>query len=177
MKNCLVLMAVLVLGFSASAMAQQQPTAEIAGGYSYVRVNSSVGSINGNGGSGSLAYNPNSWFGIVGDLGGYHFSKSGASGNVFSYLFGPRLSYRKNEWITPFAQVLFGGARATAAFSSTGVSQNKFAMTAGGGLDYKASRHFAIRVIQAEYFMTRFAGERQNNARISTGIVLRIGGK
>ena len=29
-------------------------------------------------------------------------------------------------------------------------------MTAGGGLDLRVRRHFAIRIIQAEYLMTRF---------------------
>ena len=29
-------------------------------------------------------------------------------------------------------------------------------MTAGGGLDVRVHRHFAIRIIQAEYLMTRF---------------------
>jgi len=57
-----------------------------------------------------------------------------------------------------------------------------FAMTAGGGLDIRASRHFAIRLIQAEYLMTRFPAVvatednvTQNNLRLSTGIVIRFG--
>jgi outer membrane protein OmpA-like peptidoglycan-associated protein len=55
-------------------------------------------------------------------------------------------------------------------------------MTAGGGLDIKVRQHFAIRIIQAEYLMTRFddfntgAAATQNDMRLSSGIVFRFGG-
>jgi DNA-binding beta-propeller fold protein YncE len=47
-------------------------------------------------------------------------------------------------------------------------SSNAFAMLAGGGLDIGLSRHFAIRALEADYFMTRFkngVNDRQNNIR------------
>ena len=47
-------------------------------------------------------------------------------------------------------------------------------MTAGGGVDWNATTHIGIRLIQAEYLMTRFASETQNNARISAGVVFRF---
>ncbi|MGA8767592.1 MAG: hypothetical protein WB559_11270, partial [Candidatus Acidiferrales bacterium] len=53
-------------------------------------------------------------------------------------------------------------------------SENAFAMTAGGGVDWNATTHIGIRLIQAEYLMTRFASETQNNARISAGVVFRF---
>ncbi len=152
-------------------------------------------------GSASVAYNLNDWLGLVADFGGFRVTRFGpggtptggivpASGNVFSYLAGPRFSYRKFDRLTPFAQVLFGGAHASpvtlsacAAVCTPLSSENAFAMTAGGGLDLKVSRHLAVRVVQAEYLLTRFAddsanaGERivQNNVRLSTGIVFRFG--
>jgi hypothetical protein len=55
-------------------------------------------------------------------------------------------------------------------------------MTAGGGLDVRVHRHIAIRIIQAEYMMTRFenldtgSSALQNDIRLSTGIVFRFGG-
>jgi hypothetical protein len=51
-------------------------------------------------------------------------------------------------------------------------------MTAGGGLDYKISQHFAIRPVQAEYFLTKFpdgASDRQNNFRFGAGVVFQPG--
>ena len=172
------------------------PKAEAFLGYSYLRANpgSPVGGINLNGGSGSIAFNANNWFGIVGDFGGYklsHLTVAGspsvsADGTLFSYLFGPRLSYRRHDRLTPFVQALFGGAHqgdVTAGGVRVASSQNAFAMAAGGGLDLKVRRSVAIRLVQAEYLLTRFkdpastTGARgtQNNARISTGIVFRLG--
>lgn len=156
------------------------------------------------GGSTSVAYNFNRYLGLVADFGGYDNNKltllspSGdqtfdANGSAYTYLFGPRLSYRMHERFTPFAQALFGAAHAssvtisgcTSGSSCTPLgSENAFAMTVGGGLDITLHRHIALRLFQAEYLMTRFkdssvlAGqtERQNNLRLSTGIVVRFGG-
>src|SRR5262249_36183347 len=164
-------------------------------GYSYLRTNpgSPIRGINLNGGSGSIAFNVNRWFGIVGDVGGYklsHLTVAGsptmsADGTLFSYLFGPRLSSRHDR-VTPFVQALFGGMHrgdVTAGGVRVAGSQDAFAMTAGGGLDLKVHRSVAIRLIQAEYLLTRFkdpasttgARATQNNARISTGIVFGLG--
>jgi hypothetical protein len=51
-------------------------------------------------------------------------------------------------------------------------------MTAGGGVDVKVSPHFAIRPIQAKYFLTQFSNNtttRQNNFRYSAGVVFQFG--
>jgi outer membrane protein OmpA-like peptidoglycan-associated protein len=61
-------------------------------------------------------------------------------------------------------------------------AQSTFALTAGGGADLRVHRHFAIRLIQAEYLMTRFPdtssgnSATQNDMRLSSGIVFRFGG-
>jgi hypothetical protein len=55
-------------------------------------------------------------------------------------------------------------------------------MTAGGGIDLNIHRHIAIRIVQGEYLMTRFAdlstGNRdtQNDIRLSSGLVFGFGG-
>jgi opacity protein-like surface antigen len=167
---------VLALVLAVPAMAQNDhPRAEVFGGYSYVRVSDQGMSTNLNGGSGSIALNVNRWFGIVGDFGGYRFNQSGVSGSVITYMFGPKIAARSNERVTPFVQALFGGAHISALGSSA--AENAFAMAVGGGIDAKISQHFAIRLIQAEYLLTKFndgANNRQNNARISAGIVIRF---
>jgi len=180
----------IALFFAGMAVAQDEaPKAEVFAGYSYVRVNPGFGApgINFNGGSASVSYNPNSWLGLVADFGGYHGSEFGVSADVYSYLFGPKLALRKGAF-TPYAQTLFGGAHGSAGagcpvFAARlhregGIicgsgSDNAFAMTIGGGLDWNATEHIGIRLVQAEYFMTRFLSETQNNARISTGVVFR----
>ena len=171
----------LILVFSLTAAAQDAPKAEIFAGYSYLRVNPGdpVPGINTNGFSASVSFNPKPAVGIVADFGVYHASDifdSGVSGNVTSYLFGPRIVARGRR-AEPFIQVLFGGAR----ISAEGESESGFAMALGGGIDVKATDHVAIRLIQAEYALTRFddaiTGETasQHNARISFGIVFRLG--
>lgn len=80
------------------------------------------------GGSASLAYNLNNHLGLVFDFGGFRvdsveFTSPGAGfspsrvvdvdGNVFTFLFGPRVSFRSHNRLTPFLQVLGGAARAS----------------------------------------------------------------
>jgi hypothetical protein len=182
------------------------PRVELFLGYSYLHAVPGLAAGNRlvwlNGGSSSIAYNFNRYLGIVADVGAMTNSEVRFTGaytstvdvnnsnvNAFTYLFGPRLSFRKYNRVTPFAQVLFGGAHAnevTLTPCTSGCtllpSQSTFAVTAGGGLDIKVHRHFAIRVIQAEYLMTNFdnlttgKSATQNDMRLSSGIVFRLGG-
>ena len=90
---------------------------------------------------------------------------SDSSGTAYTFLFGPRFSYRNSTRFTPFAQVLVGGVHASdvtiSGCTGTGCTplpaQTALAMTVGGGLDIRLTRHFSIRAVQAEYLMTRFA--------------------
>jgi outer membrane protein OmpA-like peptidoglycan-associated protein/opacity protein-like surface antigen len=182
------------------------PKVELFLGYSYLRAVPAPAAGNRlvwmNGGSTSLAYNLNRYLGIVGDFGAYTNSEirfqggyvgtvdvDNANVGAFSYLFGPRLSFRNHGRVTPFVQALFGGMHANevtlshCTFSCTFLpSEDAFAWAAGGGVDIKVRRHFAIRLIQAEYLMTRFqdystgATASQNDMRLSSGIVFRFGG-
>ena len=180
MRRLLCLVGV-VLVFALSAAAQNAPKAEVAFGYSYVRANAGGEGFNLHGGSGQIAGNVNDWFGIVADFGGHRLSQTiggvDVTGTLFTYAFGPRISYRKHERVTPFVQALFGGARLRVEALGTSESENAFAMALGGGFDVKVRQNVAIRLVQAEYVLTRFGGESQNNARISAGIVFRWGGK
>ena len=182
------------------------PKVELFLGYSYLRAMPTYSTGNRmvdlNGGSTSIAFNLNRYLGLVGDFGGFDASQinltgagaspSGtvnASGTAYTYMAGPRLSYRRHR-ITPFAQALFGGIHAsqvtlsgcTGALCTPLPTENAFAMTAGGGLDLRVQRHISIRMVQAEYLMTRFANlntgnrDTQNDMRLSTGLVFGFGG-
>lgn len=164
---------------AAAAFAQDVPKLDVFVGYSYVRDNPSTSGVNGfnlHGGSASVAYNANNWLSAVADFGGYHANNilgSGVDGTLSTYLFGPRVSFRKHERFTPFAQALFGVAHSSVSFGST---DNAFAASFGGGVDVKLFHRLSWRPAQVEYLLTRFpeatsSRETQNNLRVSTGVV------
>jgi opacity protein-like surface antigen len=188
----LFLGAVPLAAQTSSAGISENPRVEVSVGYSYVRARTVIPTgccFNMNGGSASGAFNVNSWLGIAGDFGGYYTGNvrnSGFSLEVFSYTFGPRISIRRRR-VTPFAQALFGGGHAGDTLYTVGFQQgsapptarNSFAMVLGGGLDVNVSRHIAIRAAQADWLYTQFPNgvdNRQNNLRITAGIVFRFGG-
>ena len=171
MKKMSFLSGLLIMLVGLSAFAQDNaPTAELFGGYSYLHTSLPGIGLNSNGGSASFAINPERWLGFVADFGGYHGSIDPVGVTNFTYLFGPRFSYRSKSSVTPFAQVLLGGVHQSAsAFGGSG-SQNAFAMTVGGGLDLRADSHWSWRMVQAEYLFTHLTNQ-QNNLRVSTGVV------
>jgi len=182
MKLKAVVCLLAFFSFTAVAFAQDTAKVDIFAGYSYVRDNpstSGVSSFNLHGGSASVAYNANHWLSAVADFGGYHANNilgSGIDGTISTYLFGPRVSYRKFERVTPFAQTLFGVAHASGSGFGVSGTSNAFAATFGGGMDVKLSHHFSFRPAQVEYLLTRFPEatsnrETQNNLRVSTGFV------
>jgi opacity protein-like surface antigen len=174
MRKMTFLLGVILLA-AISSSAQDLPTAEVSASYSFLRFGLSNG-INQNGASVSVAGNLNRWLGIAGDFGGYHKSQAGVTFNTYTYLGGPRFSYRKADRVTPFAQFLVGGAHgALSGFGGSG-SGNAFAYSAGGGMDLALTKHVALRP-QIDYIGMHFSGGNINTARASVGIVFRFGNR
>ena len=163
------------------------PQFDLSGGYAYTRGNSSVSSsFDLNGGTASFTYHFREHLAFVGDFGAYRFSDAGPglTSTMYTYLAGPRLPlHRKHEGrFAPFVQVLAGAARLNASAGGIDAGENSFAIAAGGGLDLSASHHFAFRVVEAEYLLTRFphpdgSSATQNNVRLSAGLVFRFGSR
>jgi hypothetical protein len=158
---------------------------ELYGGYEYFRinVNSNVSGLppsltfNGNGGGGDFLYEVNHWFGVLGDVSGAWATNASRQGALIPYLFGPRASFLRRGKVVPFVQVLFGGVATSSGIQRIGW-QNNFAMTAGGGIDIRVSKHFSVRPVQAEYFLMKIPdglNNRQNNFRYGAGLVFRFG--
>jgi outer membrane protein OmpA-like peptidoglycan-associated protein len=175
------------------AWGQLTPRFEVAGMFSYINFcPCTLRNFNELGATGSLAYNVNRWVGIVGEVGTYRFDRqvfvldpttntqvpATFSGNMQTYLFGPRLNLRHFDHFVPFAEVLFGAAHASSQMTGTS-AQGSFAMAAGGGVDVVLIRYLTWRFFEADYLMTNFSGPllspsaRQNNFRIGTGLVIR----
>lgn len=160
--------ALFFVGLAAPAVAQDTPAADAFLGYSLVRTEGA----NFHGANGSLGFNFNDWFAIVGDISG-HSNSSPFDTRLIVYTFGPQLSYRRSGKIVPFSHFLFGGAHA----SASGVSDSGFAMNLGGGLDWNATDRIGVRLIQADALVTRFSGNSSTDARLSFGVVFHIGGR
>jgi hypothetical protein len=179
---------VLSLLLPLPALAQEYPRVEVFGGYSYFRANPE--GYNLNGWNASIAGNISNWFGIVGDVSGHYGAPSqfgfripGVDISSYTFLAGPKLAYREGR-VTAFAHFLIGDARAGTGAFGLSTSDNALAAAIGGGIDFKLNDWLAVRAIQADYVMTRFrtapeefGPERQNNARLSFGLVLQLGNR
>src|SRR6266478_5744674 len=171
----LLMVGVLFFAVAGSAVAQDYPNGEVAGNYTYLRLDTNAGShLDCHGGGGSGAYGLNNYLGVVGEFTGCKVTglASGVSAHAFSYLFGPRVTYRGYGRLEPFGEALFGGAHI-----GGDLSDNAFAMALGGGVDYKWKPNLAIRFIQADYLYTKFGNTHQNNFRLQAGVVFRFGGR
>jgi outer membrane protein OmpA-like peptidoglycan-associated protein len=176
-----------------NAWGQLTPRFEVAGMFSYINFcPCAFKNFNELGATGSFTYNASRWLGIVGEVGGYRFDRqvfvldpttnteslATFSGNMQTYLFGPRLNLRRFDHFVPFGEVLFGAAHSSSQLTGD-KAQGAFALSVGGGVDVVLSRYLAWRFFQADYLMTNFSGSllsangRQNNFRIGTGFVLR----
>jgi hypothetical protein len=219
----------LVVLFVPFVRAQDTPAYEIFGGGTYLRqdVNETpdgtrVRFTNGIGWHGSLTGNANSWLGAVFDFSGTFSNPTFGFGDLerfnppgflfipdkaqintstFTYLFGPRFSYRSQRFgrFTPFAETLFGAA--TFRVSSNDlpmslpglISNTSFSAALGGGVDARINHRVTVRLFDVDYLLARvpvfqidpttgiaaFGGNRrtQNNIRASVGVVFNIGSK
>src|SRR6266481_7183675 len=150
-----------------SIPAPAQDKVELFGGYSYMRFSSSPGA-NLNGWEISGQYKFTDWLGGVADLDGHYGSPRGVGTSVHSYLFGPQVSFPAR--VSPFAHLLLGGAH----FSAAGFGNSSFSMAIGAGIDTELIKGIRWRIIQGDYLMTNFGSHKQNNTRLSTGIVFRF---
>ena len=167
------------------------PRYELAGMYDYINFapGAPFANFNNHGATGSFTYNASRWLGLTAEAGGYQFnrnlfpvtgSNSGVNGAFVSYLFGPRLNWRKFDRFVPFGEFLLGGAHAGSDLVG-GQSQSAFALATGGGIDVVLTKNLAWRFAQLDYLMTSFSGSavgstgRQNNFRAGTGVVVRFG--
>ena len=202
MKKCLLLFSAVLLTVSVAA-ATDSPTAEAFLGYNWVRFNpdtptfpgfDGLPSFNLNGGNAQLVYNFRRSIGLVLDVGAVHagsvfgiantlgLNGPGVDHTLTNFVLGPRYTFTRHSRWMPFAQALFGGARATSSTTVTvlpgGIiwppvgllvppgtlqpvdatlraERTGFAMLIGGGLDIKVSKHIALRPIGEDYYYTR----------------------
>lgn len=188
-----LVLAVLVLA-SGTATAQDRP--EFSAGWRYLYIAGSDGSDGTNVPKGwyvDVAVPLSGMLSIVGDVGGHYKSESEtiteqgvtvtgtAKANVHTFMGGVRLSGRQNPDLTPFAQVLFGAARASASVEASanvgGVpfefdfeeSDTEAALSLGGGVNLRAGS-IDVR-LQADWLKI-LADDSGNAFRFGVGVVI-----
>src|SRR5450755_780469 len=192
----------IVCGLGTIAAAQEQPAPkwEIFGGYSFVYPHADMHGLlpggvlqvtsglesNAKGLGASVTYDFNRWLGLTTDISG-DFG-SGESGVVmrideaefFNLSIGPKITFR-SHYFSPFVEGLVGGHRLTSELFG---HDDRIGFMAGGGIDLNLSRHFALRLIRADYV---FSDHRYGPApivsptdlrglRAQSGVVFMFGG-
>jgi opacity protein-like surface antigen len=214
MRKYFVLVGVLMLTAGLALAQGEFPRVETSPAFMYIRTPVSFtipegpsvsASFNCAGGGGTLAFNLTKLIGLAADLGGCKYFgqtvpapiSSNVNGTGFTFLFGPRLTFRSSSPFQPFTELNFGGMRISLScansngecaenFGTGSYSKTAFALTVGGGFDIKLSKKFSLRPVQAEYLYTRFGNDcqlvvctfnnNQNSFRLKSGIVINWGG-
>jgi len=196
-RKTLCLAAIAFLS-SICVWAQDTPRVEVFGGYALARVDDKNGAtqarINLNGWSSAVTVNFTRNIGAAADFGGYYGTHDTppftpmtcqpcitvpgvpVSTRVHSFLFGPQVSFPLNP-VTPFAHALFGTAHIKSEFTvppQLSADTSAFAYALGGGLDVSFSRLLAWRV-QLDYMRSNWNFQSQNNMRVATGLVVKLG--
>ncbi len=189
MKKSICLLAFVALVTMAAAAQSEFPKVELSGDYSYVSLHPQIlSSQNANGGGGAFVYNFSPLFGLKADFQGYaagtgistylrntYGYAGSASGNGFTYLFGPQIKKHSGRF-QPFGEALFGAIH-TNGYATllkciedngcSGISgngnNNGFAMEFGGGLDIPISTHVQIRPVEVDYLYTHIGANHLAN--------------
>jgi len=159
----IVEVAIVLALFAGSACSQK---VEIFGGAQFGHLESSYNAV---GWNAAVTGNFKHVLGITADVSGAYRSKA-VNSSIYTYTVGPVLTARLPV-VQPFIHVLFGGA----TLSVAGTRNNAFAMLAGAGLDIGLRKGIGLRIIQADWLMTKFNNNtQQRQGRLSAGLVIKF---
>ena len=164
---------------------------ELFGGYSFVRApvrfdqtgpglgptTTTTPTLNLNGWEASGAVKVAGPLALVADFDGTSGSFQGANTHLNTYLFGPQ--FRVPGPISLFVHALAGDAHesihsgiSSAGVVTSGPTHSAFGSALGGGLDTHLLPFLSLRLIQIDYLFTHLNSTRQNQPRISAGLVV-----
>jgi len=195
--------AAVLCAFGTLAVAQEQPAPkwELYGGYSFLYPGADVHGVlplglvpvtsrldsNPRGAGATVTYDFTRHFGITVDASDqWGISERGTPGACcrdfdFSNLsIGPKFTFRRSHF-SPFLEALAGDQR---LYPEAFHHVDKLGLMAGGGLDVNLARHFALRLIRADYVMSSYRYGPSSTtpttdlhgARLQTGVVFMFGG-
>jgi outer membrane immunogenic protein len=142
------------------------------------------------GGSIELSAQLRRGFGLAGNVAGTQTNNTAGSRvglSLVTATFGPRYTYYKplglerTRSLAIFWQGLLGQAWGFNGYFPTAsggiTSDNSLALQVGGGIDLGLSRHFGVRVFQADWVRTQLPNgttDVQNTLRLGAGLVFRL---
>jgi hypothetical protein len=183
--------AILAALFTPRVIAQENSRFELFGGYQFLHAGSFDGegdSANTNGWDAAATANFTRHLGVTADFSGNYKNLNATNGSltanasvrIYTYTFGPTASYPIGR-VKVFAHALFGDAhvRPTGCVAFSGSpdecgpgSVSGFGMIVGGGLDLRAGKASAFRVVQLDWMrLPSQFGAQNNNFRVSSGLV------
>jgi outer membrane immunogenic protein len=157
----------------------------VGANYNYFHANAPpgrCGCFSLNGSSGTILINITPVWSAVADIAVAHANNvDNTSQNItiVNYLFGARYTRRQPSRFVPYGEALFGGAKEDVNFQFT-INRNSFGLAVGGGASTQLKRRLGLTIAQIDYVYTQIPNaknDRQNNVRISTGIVYNFGFK
>ncbi len=171
---------------------QPSPKYELEGGYTYRSYYPpNVKRFGMNGWNVTLDYNWKHWMGFVADATGT-YKDQGAFGNnsIYTLMVGPRVHpFGHRHRLIPFGQFLIGAGYErqeipnNGGFNAKTNTSTAYVWAAGGGIDVRVTKRWAVRAFEYDYEKTHFsdflqvvANAAETNRRISVGIIFRWGG-
>jgi opacity protein-like surface antigen len=189
-----VLGGLLLVALPVSSAAQDTPRAEFSAGWRMLQAMNFDGETDETFPAGwyaDIAFNVTNVVALVGDVGGVYksfeesFTEGGiradatASVKIHTFMGGVRFNARPNPRVTPFAQALFGLARADARIEVTSTvpgfdfdeseGENEFAFEAGGGVNLMLTDAIGIRAYGS--YIRIGAEDGGNGLRFGAGLV------
>jgi opacity protein-like surface antigen len=139
--------------------------------------------------SGNYNFN-NSWLGAEGEISGHYGSQnlsalpiiipgapSSVDNSLHNFNFGPRVTWRSpDQPIFAFGHLLFGASHAKISAAGVSDTDTSFSWVLGGGADYNFNANWGGRA-QLDLLHTNFFDDGKSHARISLGLVYRMGGE
>lgn len=170
------------------AETRETPRYELSAGYAYRSYYQPITSTMWmNGWYASADYNLARWLGAEAEGMGVYKTQGGILGktSIYNFLVGPKFYPLGHRKVTPFGHFLLGAARysnTTPPYGGYGPATKTataYAWEAGGGLDWYLSRHWGVRLIQADFGNVNFfggpTGTTHYSRRIVAGFVYRFG--
>lgn len=138
----------------------------------------------------SANYNLTNWLSGEGEISGHYGSQNlsalpiiipgapvSVDNSLHNFDFGPRVTWRSpDQPVFVFGHLLFGASHAKISAAGVSDTDTSFSWVLGGGADYNFNANWGGRA-QLDLLRTNFFSNGKSHARISLGLLYRLGGE